>query len=152
MPRSKASAKASRPNKEDATMETDAPPVALQPPKPAGESSSLPASTTSPALDIQETERQIIAALRTCYDPEIPVNIYEMGLIYGIQIEANGAVSIRMTLTSPMCPAAGSLPGDVQRKAENVAGVTAVKVDVVWDPIWNPEMMSEAARLQLGMF
>jgi FeS assembly SUF system protein len=100
----------------------------------------------------QELEKQIIAALRTCYDPEIPVNIYEMGLIYKIEIADGGAIGIRMTLTSPMCPAAGSLPGDVQRKVEAVTGVTGVKVEVVWDPIWNPDMMTEAARLQLGMF
>lgn len=128
-------------------MESSATPaLPAEPQPPTG-----PVSTEGP-LDLQDLEKQIVAALRTCYDPEIPVNIYEMGLIYKIEIEPTGAVAIRMTLTSPMCPAAGSLPGDVQRKAEAVPGVTGVKVDVVWDPIWNPDMMTEAAKLQLGMF
>jgi FeS assembly SUF system protein len=120
-----------------------------QAPMPAGESSIPPGSA---AIDVQELERQIVAALRTCYDPEIPVNIYEMGLIYEVQINSGGTVNIRMTLTSPMCPAAGSLPGDVQRKVEAVPGVAAAKIEVVWDPIWHPDMMTEAAKLQLGMF
>jgi FeS assembly SUF system protein len=120
-------------------------------PAPAAEPNS-PATPVDSPLDIQDLEKQIIAALRTCYDPEIPVNIYEMGLIYKIDIDSAGAIGIRMTLTSPMCPAAGSLPGDVQRKVEAVPGVTGVRVDVVWDPIWNPDMMTEAAKLQLGMF
>jgi len=100
----------------------------------------------------QDLEEQIIAALRTCFDPEIPVNIYEMGLIYGIDIDPSGAVAVRMTLTSPACPAAGSLPPEVQAKVQAVPGVTSAKVDVVWDPIWNPEMMSDAAKIELGMF
>jgi FeS assembly SUF system protein len=112
---------------------------------------ATPSPAETPSAN-QELEKQIVAALRTCYDPEIPVNIYEMGLIYKIDIDSAGAVGIRMTLTSPMCPAAGSLPGDVQRKVEAVPGVTGVKVEVVWDPIWNPDMMTEAAKLQLGMF
>jgi len=107
-----------------------------------------PAAGAPPA----DLEEQIIAALRTCFDPEIPVNIYEMGLIYGIDIDPSGAVNIRMTLTSPACPAAGSLPPDVQAKVQAVPGVTSAKVEVVWDPIWNPEMMSDAAKIELGMF
>ena len=95
-------------------------------------------------------EAQVIEALRTCFDPEIPVNIYELGLIYGIQVDPTGAVEIRMTLTSPNCPAAGSLPGEVRDKAQAVPGVTAVKVDVVWDPPWDQTRMSEAAKLELG--
>src|SRR5262245_17605484 len=86
---------------------------------------------------IESLKNDIIAALCTCFDPEIPVNIYELGLIYDITIEPTGAVGIRMTLTSPMCPAAGSLPGDVERKVRGVRPVTAVKVDVVWDPPWD---------------
>ena len=95
-------------------------------------------------------EAQVIEALRTCFDPEIPVNIYELGLIYGIQVDPTGAVGIRMTLTSPNCPAAGSLPAEVRDKAQTIPGVTAVKVDVVWDPPWDQTRMSEAAKLELG--
>jgi FeS assembly SUF system protein len=97
-------------------------------------------------------EAEIVEALKTVYDPEIPVNIYEMGLIYDLNVEAGGSVQIKMTLTSPGCPVAGSLPGEVRDKVESVAGVASAEVEVVWDPVWNPSMMSEAARLQLGMF
>ncbi|HEV3258747.1 MAG TPA: DUF59 domain-containing protein [Gemmataceae bacterium] len=124
-------------------------------PKPAeNQTSPTPADApaAAPSGPPQDLEEQIIAALRTCFDPEIPVNIYEMGLIYGIDIDPSGAVAVRMTLTSPACPAAGSLPPDVQSKVQAVPGVTSAKVDVVWDPIWNPDMMSDAARIELGMF
>ena len=94
---------------------------------------------------------QVIEAIRTCYDPEIPVNIYELGLVYDVKVAADGGVLVIMTLTSPYCPAAQSLPRDVEAKAKAVPGVTAVKVNVVWDPQWNPSMMTEAARLELGM-
>lgn len=96
-------------------------------------------------------EAEIIEALRTCFDPEIPVNIYELGLIYEVKVDPSGAVGIRMTLTSPNCPAAQSLPAEVEAKAKAVSGVTDVKVDVVWDPPWEPSRMSEAAKLELGM-
>ncbi len=96
-------------------------------------------------------EAQVMEALRTCFDPEIPVNIYELGLIYEIKVDPTGAVGIRMTLTSPNCPAAGSLPGEVRDKVQAVPGVTAAKVDVVWDPPWDQTRMSDAARLELGM-
>ena len=96
-------------------------------------------------------EAQVMEALRTCFDPEIPVNIYELGLIYEIKVDPMGAVSIRMTLTSPNCPAAGSLPGEVRDKVQAIPGVTAAKVDVVWDPTWDQTRMSDAARLELGM-
>jgi FeS assembly SUF system protein len=105
--------------------------------------------TPAPPLPLEE---QVIAALKSCYDPEIPVNIYELGLIYAVDIDAAGAVAVRMTLTSPACPAATSLPPEVQRKVAAVPGVTAAKVDVVWDPPWEMSRMSEAARLQLGLF
>jgi FeS assembly SUF system protein len=94
---------------------------------------------------------RVVDVLKTCYDPEIPLNIYELGLIYEIDVSESNAVTIRMTLTSPMCPAAGSLPPEVERKVRDVPGVTGVKVEVVWDPPWTPERMSEAARLQLGL-
>ena len=93
----------------------------------------------------------IIEALRTVYDPEIPVNIYELGLIYDVAVTDDGSASIKMTLTTPMCPAAEVLPPEVETKARGVEGVTQVQLDLVWDPPWNPEMMSEAAKLDLGM-
>jgi FeS assembly SUF system protein len=92
------------------------------------------------------------AALKTCYDPEIPVDIYQLGLIYRVAIADSGDVAIDMTLTSPACPVAGTLPGEVERTVAAVAGVTSAKAEVVWDPPWGPEKMSEAARLQLGLF
>ena len=96
-------------------------------------------------------QAQVVEALQTCFDPEIPVNIYELGLIYDVKVDENGAVSIDMTLTSPHCPAAQSLPPDVERKVQTVQGVTSVKVNVVWEPQWTPARMSEAAKLELGM-
>ncbi len=103
------------------------------------------------AARVQEFEEKIIAALKTCYDPEIPVNIHELGLIYGIDIDDQNAVVIRMTLTSPACPAAGTLPPEVEAKVRAIPGVTSAKTQIVWEPIWDPSRMSEAARLQLGM-
>ena len=102
---------------------------------------------------INETiiEAQIVEALRTCFDPEIPVNIYEMGLIYDLKVDAEGVAAIRMTLTSPNCPAVQSLPAEIEAKVRAVDGVTDVKIDLVWEPPWDPSKMSEAARLQLGM-
>ncbi len=97
-------------------------------------------------------EAQIVEVLRTCFDPEIPVNIYDMGLIYNIEVVDTGSVKIKMTLTSPYCPAAQSLPLDVEQKAKSVKGVSDVVVEIVWDPVWNPSMMTEAARLELGFF
>jgi len=99
-----------------------------------------------------ELDARVIDALKTCFDPEIPVNIFELGLIYQVKVSAEGAVNVLMTLTSPSCPAAQSLPGEVKEKIENIAGVTVADVEVVWDPPWSPERMSEAARLELGFF
>lgn len=102
---------------------------------------------------INETiiEAQIVEALRTCFDPEIPVNIYEMGLIYDLKVDSAGVAHIQMTLTSPHCPAVQSLPAEIEGKVRAVEGVTDVKIDLVWEPPWEPSKMSEAARLQLGM-
>ncbi|HXV61822.1 MAG TPA: SUF system Fe-S cluster assembly protein [Vicinamibacteria bacterium] len=97
-------------------------------------------------------QERIVEVLKTCYDPEIPVDIYELGLIYDVQVNDEGDVSIDMTLTSPACPAAGSLPPEVETKVGTLEGVKSVKVSVVWEPIWTPEKMTEAAKLQLGMF
>jgi len=94
---------------------------------------------------------QAIDAIRTCFDPEIPVNIYEMGLIYEVKVAADGGVLVVMTLTTPHCPAAQTLPKDVENKVKVVPGVTNVVVKIVWEPPWNQSMMSEAARLELGM-
>ena len=103
------------------------------------------------AGEADRLREQIIEVLRTCYDPEIPVDIYALGLIYDIDINDGANVAIRMTLTSPMCPVAESLPPEVEAKVEAIADVSEAKVDVVWDPPWNPGMMSEAAKLELGM-
>ena len=113
--------------------------------------SPIDAKPDSAKNDPNALEAQIVDALRTVYDPEIPVNIYEIGLIYNIDIDAANSVNIRMTLTSPACPAAGTLPGEVEDKVRQVEGIRDVKVDIVWDPAWTPAMMSESAKLQLGM-
>lgn len=98
-----------------------------------------------------ELRGQIINVLRTVFDPEIPVNIYELGLIYDIQISDSNTVKIKMTLTSPSCPEAGVLPGQVQDRVMALPGVSDCNVELVWEPMWNMTMMSEAARLQLNV-
>jgi FeS assembly SUF system protein len=94
---------------------------------------------------------QVIDALRTVFDPEIPVNIYDLGLIYDVLVDADARVGIRMTLTAPACPAAQTLPGEARDAARRVEGVTSSRVEIVFDPPWSMERMSEAARLQLGL-
>jgi len=111
--------------------------------------SSAPAATEGP-LSRERIEADVVAQLKTVYDPEIPVDIYELGLIYAIDVSDDGDVEIRLTLTSPMCPVAGSLPPEVEAKVAQVPGVKSSRVEVVWEPPWNPSMMSEAARLELG--
>jgi FeS assembly SUF system protein len=110
--------------------------------------------------EVADTERasedrilldRVIGVLRNCYDPEIPVDIYELGLVYDVKAE-HGAVQVTMTLTSPMCPVAESLPVEVEERIRYLADVRSVAVNVVWEPPWNPSMMTEAAKLQLGMF
>ena len=97
-------------------------------------------------------EAEVVEVLKTCYDPEIPVDIYALGLIYDVDVNEDQAVAVTMTLTSPMCPVAGSLPPEIQQKIEGkVERASEVKVDVIWDPPWNTDMMSEAAKLELGM-
>jgi FeS assembly SUF system protein len=103
-----------------------------------------------PVLDLSLRPR-IIEAVCSVYDPEIPVNIWELGLIYGIDIDSQRRVQIRMTLTAPGCPSAQALPLEVERKVRDVEGVTDAFVEVVWEPPWSPERMSDAAKLQLGM-
>ena len=97
------------------------------------------------------TTAHVIAALKTVYDPEMPVNIYELGLIYGLTVGRDGGVEIRMTLTAPNCPVAGTLPGDVERAVRAVQGVTAVKLELTFDPPWSKDRMSEGAKLALGI-
>jgi len=96
-------------------------------------------------------KEQVIAALKKVYDPEIPVNIYELGLIYDLQANESGEVAIRMTLTAPNCPVAGSLPANVERAVRAVPGVKSVKLELTFDPPWSKARMSEAAKLALGM-
>lgn len=93
---------------------------------------------------------EIIEVLKTCYDPEIPVDIYELGLIYDVEVDEDRRVTIRMTLTTPMCPVAESLPLEVEHKVSAMPEVASAAIDLVWEPPWEPSMMSEAARLQLG--
>lgn len=94
---------------------------------------------------------RIIRALKTVYDPEMPVNIWDLGLIYGVEVDEAGKVKITMTLTAPNCPVAGSLPAEVERKARSVEGVTDVKLELTFDPPWTKANMSEAAKLELGL-
>lgn len=103
------------------------------------------------SISQDELEQHIISALREVYDPEIPVNIYDLGLIYAIDIEPSGNVHIQMTLTAPGCPVAQTFPATVEDKVNSVDGVTEACVELVWEPPWAQENMSEAARLQLGM-
>jgi len=102
------------------------------------------------SLPLLDLEQKVIDALKRCFDPEIPVDIYELGLIYEINIDEESNVNIKMTLTSPMCPSAQSMPEDVQNKVALVPGVNSVKVEVVWNPPWNQDMMSDVAKLELG--
>ena len=102
-------------------------------------------------IDPVRVEAAIVDALKTVYDPEIPVNIYELGLIYGIEVDREGRAEIRMTLTAPACPVAGALVEEVAEKAGRAEGVSTSHVELVWDPPWTPDRMSEAAKLELGM-
>ncbi len=105
-----------------------------------------------PSPPAAELRDQVVQVLRAVYDPEIPVDIWELGLVYDLEVDAEGRVLVRMTLTSPACPVAGTLPGEVEAKVRAVPGVREARVELTWDPPWGPERMSEAARLQLGIF
>ena len=96
-------------------------------------------------------EEQVVSALRSVYDPEMPVNIYDLGLIYSIDIRDGHHADVRMTLTAPACPVAGSMPGAVERVVKRVPGIETVDVELVWDPPWTQECMSDEARLELGL-
>jgi len=100
----------------------------------------------------QVLEEKVIEALKSCYDPEIPVNIFELGLIYEIRIDDEANVHIKMTLTSPACPVAGSLPPEVEMRVQSIPEVNNVKVEIVWNPSWDKEMMSDVAKVELGLY
>jgi FeS assembly SUF system protein len=126
----------------------------VQPAASAAQTSGNPKAAESEPLDaagIEELRRKVVEALKTCYDPEIPVDIYELGLIYDIAVEPTRAVTVKMTLTTPACPSARTLPGEVEDKIYTLANAKDVKVEIVWDPPWDKEKMSEAAKLQLGL-
>lgn len=117
---------------------------------------SLKVVVPSNASPLTEAQRSVVKtravdAIYTIFDPEIPVNIYELGLIYDVAVDEAGLVAVEMTLTSPNCPAAQSLPGEVETKTSAVEGATGASVEVVWDPPWEPSMMSEAAQLELNL-
>jgi FeS assembly SUF system protein len=113
--------------------------------------SRAPVTEPVPVPAEKSLEQRVVAALKTCYDPEIPVDIHDLGLIYSVDISPDDFVTVKMTLTAPACPVAGSLPGEVETKVRAVEGVSGAKVELVWDPPWKPEMMSKLARLMLGM-
>lgn len=118
------------------------------------ETNHLPQSTEKQPLSSLEKmiiKEQVSEQIRTVYDPEIPVNIYELGMIYDIEVKDDGIVDVTMTLTSPSCPAAQVIPVEVKQKSEMVKGVSTANVNIVWEPRWDPSMMSEEARLTLGM-
>ena len=119
---------------------------------PANELSQSIADIVPDPIKMQDIRPQVLEVLSTVFDPEIPVNIRELGLIYDVLVDKDGRVGVRMTLTAPACPAAQSLPVEVQQKAAAVPGVTEAKVEIVWEPPWTKEMMSEAAKLQLGLW
>jgi len=135
---------------ENRTEETMSEETTAQTPDAAAPASSTDAgdNNLSPAMQIRG---RIVAVLKTVFDPEIPVDIYELGLIYGIEVTDDGEAHVTMTLTTPMCPVAETLPPEVEDKVRNVMGVKDVSLDLVWDPPWSVDMMSDAARLELNM-
>lgn len=142
--------------KDDSTV--DGPPVPEVEPQAgtAGPASGGPAPTSAPApapapAPSGTLEERAVAAIKECYDPEIPVNIHDLGLIYGVDVSPEGQVKVTMTLTAPNCPAAQSLPLDVQCRVEAVEGVKSVEVEVVFDPPWTPDKMNDAAKLAMNI-
>ena len=103
-------------------------------------------------LNAQATEALIVEVLRTIFDPELPVNIYDLGLIYSVEVDAAGVATIQMTLTTPACPVAETLPPEVEAKVKSVDGVSDAQVELVWEPPWTPDRMSDAAKLDAGLF
>ena len=127
-------------------------PMMPEPPVPAPDPTHETEGLVADPARTDELRPAIQAALKKVYDPEIPVDIWELGLIYDVFVTADGVAAIRMTLTAPACPAALVLPGQVAGAARSVPGVTDAKVDVVWEPGWTKDRMSDAAKLQLGMW
>jgi FeS assembly SUF system protein len=113
--------------------------------------SEQPDNDATQSMPEEQLRENLISALRTIYDPEIPVNIYDLGLIYLIDIEANGKVYIEMTLTAPACPVAGTFPATVEDRLSEVPGVSEVRVELVWEPAWSMDMLSDETRLELGL-
>jgi FeS assembly SUF system protein len=125
-------------------------PAPSEPPDPAP---AVPEGSFSPdPLNTLKFQPALVEAVSKVFDPEIPVNIYELGLVYAHEVDTNSNVQVRMTLTAPACPAAQTIPIEVERRIREVAGVNEVKVQIVWDPPWTREKMSEAAKLSLGMY
>ena len=122
-----------------------------EPPAPPEGTGSVEGLTADP-VKTDELRPAIQAALKRVYDPEIPVDIWELGLIYDVFVTADAVAAIRMTLTAPACPAAQILPGQVEQAAKSVPGVADAKVEIVWEPAWDKDRMSDAAKLQLGMW
>lgn len=123
-----------------------------QTPKAAPSSSTRESGAAGETDDGASLDHRVVAALREVYDPEIPVNIYDLGLIYRIDCDNMGVVEIDMTLTAPGCPVAQTFPGTVEAAVQNVEGVATAEVELVWEPPWTPDRMSEAAKLELGFF
>ena len=123
----------------------------LAPPEPEPGGDEQTAGMVADSAKTLELKPKVVEALSSVYDPEIPVNIYELGLIYDVIIDATAIVGIRMTLTAPACPAAQTLPLEVASRVKAIPGVTDVKLDIVWEPPWDKDKMSDVAKLQLGM-
>ena len=120
--------------------------------KAAEAAQGTPIASGLPSAETEQLARDIVAALKTVYDPEIPADIYELGLIYKVDINPDRTVGVEMTLTTPNCPAAGELPTMVENAVASVPGVGTVDVKVVWEPKWTPERMSDEARVELNMW
>src|SRR5688572_12511974 len=121
------------------------------PPAQTASAAGTEGANASPQTPRQrDIQRKVEGVLRTIYDPEIPVNIYDLGLIYEVNVDETDAVRVKMTLTAPACPVAGTLPGEVEAKIENIPEVRSAKVELVWEPPWSKDMMSEGAMLDLG--
>ena len=118
---------------------------------PSHPEATAPAKQLDP-VEVLDLESRVLEKVRTVYDPEIPINIYELGLIYELKVEPSGQVHIKMTLTAPACPEAELIPIRVESAVKEVDGITGAQVELVWDPPWTPNRMSEAAKLQLGIF
>ena len=151
---SSASATAPPGSREEDMARTGEDPVASAMPsfEPWGAERTVKDDAAGETDEAASLDDRIVAALREVYDPEIPVNIYDLGLIYRIDHDAMGVVEIDMTLTAPGCPVAQTFPGVVEAAVQNVEGVAAAEVELVWEPPWTPERMSEAAKLELGFF